>query len=613
MIVKLFLTLLTVALALGPTGDGELSEDFEGAVPEGWERVSSDTHPPYNTAELVREPKEAKSGRQFVRFTTQGGSTSLRRSFRRAWPVDAGRPYRLSAWARLNGTRRNSASVALTWLNASGAVVAEHRTSKVTRLGEWTELVLEVPRAPEQAAAVAPRLDFEGDDIRGTCDFDAVTLAAVERIEIRAAGRDHAVFSVGEVLRFDLTLAGLPPGIHGLTLVLTSPGGQDVRRTATVTSPADRPTHIEFPAAAPGVHTLTASVDARSTRRSLTVLVPNPRISPPRAGDPELPPGPLGEALRGETADSEGHPTPLLLARLAAADLLADALPMAEAPVFPEPVRAAAFRHGDTARLALWTRSGTVDLPLAFNEGARLYPPLGVIRPLRPGERISVGPLPVFILDIDPLLLESRVQLSNADLPLQIGAATRTLRFRNPSRTQMLRDVRLRLVDLPAGWRVTPRSLAAPTLAPAADLSEDLQFSIPTSETEREQDLRVEVAYTRNGRETLTHVSFRVRLVSSIGIETVVEAGPKPDSRQLRVRVVNRTEHPMTLALRSRLPNLAEQTELIRDLGPGSRSAAFEYVVKDAHLVDPLRLVAELSVQESGGDRACARSSVPLR
>ena len=150
-------------------------------------------------------------------------------------------------------------------------------------------------------------------------------------------------------------------------------------------------------------------------------------------------------------------------------------------------------------------------------------------------------------------------------------------------------------------------------LAAAADLSDDLQFSIPTSETEREQDLRVEVAYTRNGRETLTHVSLRVRLISSIGIETVVEAGPRPDSKQLRIRVVNRTEHPMTLALRSRLPNLAEQTELIRDLGPGSRSAAFAYVVKDAHLVDPLRLIAEISVQESSGDRACARSTVPLR
>src|SRR6185436_13480782 len=103
---------------------------------------------------------------------------------------------------------------------------------KVTRLGEWTELVLDVPRAPELAAAVSPRLDFEGDDIRGTCDFDAVTLSAVERIEIRAAGREHAIFSAGEALRFDLTLAGLPPGIHGLTLLLTGPGGQEVRRTA---------------------------------------------------------------------------------------------------------------------------------------------------------------------------------------------------------------------------------------------------------------------------------------------------------------------------------------------------------------------------------------------
>ena len=49
----------------------------------------SDAHPPYNTIEIVRDPKAARSGDHFLRMRTLGGLTAYRLSPRRAWTVDA--------------------------------------------------------------------------------------------------------------------------------------------------------------------------------------------------------------------------------------------------------------------------------------------------------------------------------------------------------------------------------------------------------------------------------------------------------------------------------------------------------------------------------------------
>jgi hypothetical protein len=89
-------------------------EDFEDGMPDGWERVSSDAHPPYNPIDLLRDPKAAKSGDHFLRMRTMGGLTSYRLSTRGGWTVDGSRPYRLSVFARLTGTRRNGAVATVT-------------------------------------------------------------------------------------------------------------------------------------------------------------------------------------------------------------------------------------------------------------------------------------------------------------------------------------------------------------------------------------------------------------------------------------------------------------------------------------------------------------------
>src|SRR6185295_2963262 len=103
------------------------------------------------------------------------------------------------------------------------------------------------------------------------------------------------------------------------------------------------------------------------------------------------------------------------------------------------------------------------------------------------------------------------------------------------------------------------------------------------------------------------------RLSSPIRIEAQVTEGPRPDTRKITIRIANASDRAMILALRARLPLMPEQLELLRELAPGATSAAFEYVVKDVHLVDPTRLHVEIDVQESVGARATARRLLPIR
>ena len=582
--------LLLLGLLLGP----DAVEDFEDGLPDGWERLSSDAHPPFNTIATVQDPKAAKSGGHFLRMTTMRGSTGYGLSPRRGWPVASAQPYRFSVFARLTGTRRNAAVLTLVWLNAAGDRITETRSAPVTRPGDWTEIVLEIARVPAGAVAVAPRLDFDGDDVRGTCDFDRLVFAGVEHLDLRPDGRATAVFTPEEYPRLAVAVTGA-----------TSPRTITVRLNGHTRTTSSGGT-VDFPPPGPGAHEAVATVDGGGAERRLTVLVPNPWT---RAGGPmpEIPPALQAAAQRTST---EGE---TWLLRRALQDVLEGSTPMTAPNFLPADVRAAAFRKKESVTLALWTDGPSVEIPMTVNDGARIYPPLGAIRPARPGERVAVGPLPIFLVGLDPLLLDVRLTLGGGDLAIQLNPATRTLAFHNPSRGEALRNVRIRFDELPVGWRISPREITAPTVAPDGDLVEDLQIVLPASERERLQELRFEVSFLRGGKEHVVRLSRAVRLVPVLRIDGQVSNGPRPGSKQVTVRIVNASDRPMTVAMRARIPQHPEQNELLRDLAPGASSATFTYVIKDVPLLDPAHLIAEIDVQEAVGARAAARRLLPLR
>jgi hypothetical protein len=605
LIVTLFLAL---GLLLSPSAADDGVEDFESPVLDGWERVTSDAHPPYNSIEPVRDPAAAQSGRGFLRMTTLGGSTGLLRSPRRAWPVDAGRPYRLSVFARLRGTKRNTASATIRWLNADAELITESTSAPLTRPGGWSELSVEVAHVPPGAAAASIRLDFVGDDVRGDCDFDHLVFAPAVLLEVRPSAGETSVFAPGGSALFAIRLLGAPEGSYRAACVLKSPGGNEDRRSLTL-QPGEDAT-VEFRALSPGAHDLEVRVDALPARRSRTLIVHAPKA---HAHLPEIPAALRQALLRGDLADGEGRPTRWWLAQETMNDALDGAVPAADPGLVAPDVRVAAFRKADSALLALWSDSGDRELPLSLNEGASLWLPFGPRHRLQPGERIRVGLIPVFIVGIDPLLFDLRLTIGDGVLPLQRNPSTKTLRLHHPYRGQTLRELRVRLEEVPEGWRVSPRSVWAASLAGDGDLREDIEFTLPPAEIERDQALRFEVAFQKGGREQVTHLTRMLHLSPALRIDAVVSDGPQPESRRVTVQVVNASDRSLTVVLRARLPFLPEQIELLKSIAPGSASASFEYVVKDIHLIDPTRLEVQIDVQESVGGRAAASRRVPIR
>jgi hypothetical protein len=607
-------TLILLALSLA---DGDHVEDFEGAGSESWERIVSDGYPPYNIIERVQDPGQAKSGEQYLHFRTMGGSTAVRRSPRHPWAIEPGRPYIASAWIRLSGTRRNSAFLSLTWVGASGEVLAEQRSEPVAKADGWIRQALEIAHAPEGAVGVLPGLHFEGPDVRGVCDFDLLVMAPAELLEVRPAGRRAAMFAPDEYPRFVLRPWGLPPGVYAITATLSSADGKAVRRSATVEVPGQPSVAVDFPAATPGLYTLVAAVDQRPAARSLPVLItlPGRRVDeapapePPARAGAEPPVTTLADHLReprrpfapdGGFFEADGTPTRAYYALRIVDRLLGGAEPTADPGFFPSTVRVAAFRKGASLAFALWSEGGIVRVPVLLGDGAVVQPLAGAPRALAPNEELEVGADPTFILDVDPLLSELRVELSASTLPLQLNPARLSVRFINRSRAEVARDVEVSLDGLPAGWRASSRQFKIAALPPGAVREETLDLIVPPSESEHPVDLKFGLRFDVRGKELSVQLPKRLALQSPIRIESAVSP-----SNSLVVRILNGSDRAMTLSIRSRVPGLAERLDLVRELAPGSRSKALEFPVRESGS-------AEIYVQEAGGDRAIARRLIPL-
>ncbi len=318
--------------------------------------------------------------------------------------------------------------------------------------------------------------------------------------------------------------------------------------------------------------------------------------------------------------DADGWPRAPLAALRAMNDLLSGARPKRDAPPLLG-VRELAFEKDGELLLAFWSEAET-EREAHLGDGAIVYPPLGAARPHRPGERLRIGPLPLLVANVDALALETRAglrlhdperpDLTDARLPLRIDPATRRLSYRNLSKDEPLADLRIRLVEpLPPGWQIRPAELRAATLAPEQEISQDLLFVLPPGADERPHELQIELAFRRKGVEQTLRLTRTLEVRSAIGIE-VSSTPDGATALRVALRFTNRETRPLTFLARVRLPGLPEQELPLGPLEPGA-GRDVEWRVRDAHLVDPTRLFADVIAEERGGDRAYARRRVPLR
>jgi len=818
-------------------------EDFEtrevlDVVYDGWERVRSPAHPACNEILLREDPAGARSGRFYLRMNTLGGCTAFRMLPRRAWTIDPTRSYSFRAWARLDGTRSNTAAVTLTWMGPDLETLAEDRSVPLSRAKDWSEIALEVPRVPPQAQRVAVTLRFEGHDVRGSCDFDLLELVGRPRLDVAPQDRILPVFDPGEPPRLRVTVPAPAPEQYRLEAVTRTLEGRGVHRLEPREIVSGKPLPLEFPPHAPGYYELHLTLfrgPEEIARRLSPLVVPGPSPEPPRplfgislnpfttdyagaaglvrlggfrqvritlwdrpaagrrrapepagllsllreigeadplsvvgvlADPPEgvdvdretgrhgplallgadprtwepalgaamrdfrghvthwqiggehyasaasrpgaaaalrtaretlrkldrtarlgvpveplrerpegadfatilldpsaphrgdatgelfvvlpLPPGtrlsqaaallrtlvhhaaaeprasavflPVESSSPGGLLDADGYPQAALLAVRAANAILSGTTFRGEMRFLPPPARGFLFERDGRVAAAAWCETGEAEIDLDWGEEAEIWPPLGEARPYRPGERLRLGEMPVFLRNVDAGLVETQAGLSFEDppeggggpgrLPLQLDPIRKVLRFRNacPDR-EGLTEVRLKIGGLPEGWKVEPASPGADALGPGGEFSREILFRLPRDASEGSYEIGLELSFRRAGRPRSVRLRRTLEVVPPFGIG--VESTSSGEARRVEVRVTNRSNRAALLQARIRLPGLPERTE------PMSLAASEEgvrsFTVPPPREGEAAGRVVEVLCEECGGTRFHARKVVPLR
>jgi hypothetical protein len=305
----------------------------------------------------------------------------------------------------------------------------------------------------------------------------------------------------------------------------------------------------------------------------------------------------------------------LLVAARAANDVLSGAVYRKGAHLFAPPARDFVFEMDGRLVLAAWCEEGEVEHEAFLGPDAEIYPPLGAVRPVRAGERLRIGALPVFITGIDPRLLETQLSLQLVDaadpqgppgvLPLAHATFTRRFTMKSGFPQGDLTDVRLRLAGPPPpGWMARPSAPAAGPVAPGALLAMDWQFHLPPGETEGAHELALELSFRHEGREHLARVRRRIRVEAGLAVSIASSAG-EGDFRRVTVTIANRSGRAVKALAQVRI---TDQPEHVEPLGVIERDAArtLEYGAKAGARV-------EVICEERDGALLHARRSAEVR
>jgi hypothetical protein len=320
---------------------------------------------------------------------------------------------------------------------------------------------------------------------------------------------------------------------------------------------------------------------------------------------------PVDASPLGGMLDADGYPLAPLLAVRAANDVLSGAVYRKDLILFDGPVRSYAFERDGRILAAVWSDDGDVEKDLDLGPEAEIFPPLGEARRQRPGERLRLGGMPVFLRNVDPTLMGTQLSLgfNDARLPLQLDPAGKTLKFRNAFPQGNLSDVRLRVRSLPPGWAVRPASAETAVLGAGQEMTGEFLFTLPREAAEGPHEIGLELSFARGGRAVSVRAARTLVVVPAI--EIGAQVAPVRNAWGVKVRVDNRSGRPALLSARVRLPGLPERMESLGRVAPDS-GCAFEYVVPGAGR-EGIDGSAEVICEERGETRLHARKLIPLR
>lgn len=324
------------------------------------------------------------------------------------------------------------------------------------------------------------------------------------------------------------------------------------------------------------------------------------------------------DASRPEMVDAHGFPSWLLPPMKVANDLLSRTRPLALGSVFGEPIKSVVLEKQETgeAIIAAWSDSPQIR-QVYLGSGVIAIDSLGRRWKLEPGAELRLGPLPVFLLGVNPTFLRTlmSVEITDPDfqgvdptVELKESRTGKGLRLKNHF-TQEIENLTVSFEQVPQNWALTPSLVRMGD--PSTDPARRTLLIKPGAEGKTSFDVRLPLTEEGAGPRTMAlRIKFRVggldfeaRLFRSvtltpvIGVEMEEHTTASPNRRRVILKFTNNSKRTLNLAALIRLPGGGEVRPTIAGL-KSKETREFESLAS----IDAIRQV-EVRVGDTSRDR----------
>lgn len=272
----------------------------------------------------------------------------------------------------------------------------------------------------------------------------------------------------------------------------------------------------------------------------------------------------------GDVALDHPQPDELLMVTRTAMMILSHARFDGRVPI-AEGVEALLFNRDGRDVLVVWSRSSTTGVkslsaniglqPIAVDVWGNARPVLMVN-----GEaRLEIGPLPIFLLDIDgrQARMRASVAVDNPLLESSFKPHVRKLRFANPYSTAISGNFR---IAPPPGWSIVAQSNSF-SLNPGEVFETTLQIEFPFNSYAGPREMGLQIRM-QDGADTQFLVPVPLQLgLSDVGLQTI--ALHDGDEVIVQQMITNYGDKPINYTAFALYPGQARQERLVTDLAPG--------------------------------------------
>lgn len=285
---------------------------------------------------------------------------------------------------------------------------------------------------------------------------------------------------------------------------------------------------------------------------------------------------PLPFTVVREDGDLVRQPQELLMILRTLTTTLGGSVFRGKVPI-AEGVEALLFEKNGQGILALWDRGhqgGLKQLALSLGEHPRAVDLWGNVTPLlhpldnpkaAPGVRLTIGPTPIFLIDIDGQLAQLRSSVA-FDRPLiesSFEPHTRRIRFTNPYPTSISGTLKLKA---PAGWTLNPPTFAF-SINPGETFERDLTIEFPYNSFAGPKTVEAEFRL-QDSRIASTTVPITLTLgLSDVGMQTLAIR----DGKDVLVQqtITNYGDKPIDYTAFAIFPGFPREERLVNNLGAG--------------------------------------------